>query len=248
MAAVTTDEFLFRKVEEKLKKAIYDYGLIADGDRVLVGLSGGKDSLALVDLLGRRSKVFNPRFEVVVAHIVMTNIPYRSDLNYLKSCADEHGLPFFVRETSFDASTDSRKTPCFLCSWMRRKALFDLAKEQNCNKIALAHHQDDMFVTLLMNMLYQGSISTMPPKLKMSKFNMEIIRPLCLVEEAELRQIAAWKGFKSQMKLCPYEKSSRRTDAKALFARMEALNPEARYSLWHSLENIQTDYLPKKIR
>ena len=90
MAAVTTDEFLFRKVEEKLKKAIYDYGLIADGDRVLVGLSGGKDSLALVDLLGRRSKVFNPRFEVVVAHIVMTNIPYRSDLNYLKSCADEH--------------------------------------------------------------------------------------------------------------------------------------------------------------
>jgi tRNA 2-thiocytidine biosynthesis protein TtcA len=248
MVAKTTEELLFRKVEEKLKKAIYDYGLITDGDRILVGLSGGKDSLALVDLLGRRSKVFSPRFEVVVAHIVMTNIPYRSDLDYLKACADEYDLPFFVRETSFDASTDSRKTPCFLCSWMRRKALFDLAKEQHCNKIALAHHQDDILVTFLMNMLYQGSISTMPPKLKMSKFDMEIIRPLCLVEESELSQIAAWKGFKSQVKLCPYEKSSRRTDAKALFSRMEALNPEVRYSLWHSMENIQTDYLPKKIR
>ena len=90
MAAITTDELLYRKVEEKVKKAIYDYGLIADGDRILIGLSGGKDSLALVDLLGRRSKVYSPRFEVVVAHIVMTNIPYRSDLDYLKACADEH--------------------------------------------------------------------------------------------------------------------------------------------------------------
>lgn len=248
MAAITTDELLYRKVEEKVKKAIYDYGLITDGDRILIGLSGGKDSLALVDLLGRRSKVYSPRFEVVVAHIVMTNIPYRSDLDYLKACADEHALPFFVRETSFDASTDRRKSPCFLCSWMRRKALFSLAKEQHCNKIALAHHQDDMLVTLLMNMLYQGSVSTMPPKLKMTKFDMEIIRPLCLVEEEELRRIAAWKGFRSQTKLCPYETASRRKDAGMLLAQMEALNPEARYSLWHSMENIQTDYLPKKIK
>ena len=133
-------------------------------------------------------------------------------------------------------------------AWMRRKALFSLAKEQHCNKIALAHHQDDMLVTLLMNMLYQGSVSTMPPKLKMTKFDMEIIRPLCLVAEEELRRIAAWKGFRSQIKLCPYETASRRKDAGMLLAQMEALNPEARYSLWHSMENIQTDYLPKKIK
>ena len=102
MAKLTEEELLFRKVEEKVKKAIFEYGLIADGDRILVGLSGGKDSLALVDLLGRRSKIFRPRFEVVVTHIVMSNIPYRSDIGYLKSRADEHGLPFFVHETSFD--------------------------------------------------------------------------------------------------------------------------------------------------
>ena len=74
MAKLTEDERLFRKIEDKIKRAIFDYGLINDGDRILVGLSGGKDSLALVDLLGRRSKIYCPRFEVVVAHIVMTNI------------------------------------------------------------------------------------------------------------------------------------------------------------------------------
>ena len=107
MAKLTEEELLFRKVEEKVKKAIFEYGLIVDGDRILIGLSGGKDSLALVDLLGRRSKIFRPRFEVIVTHIVMSNIPYRSDIDYLKSRADEHGLSFFVHETSFDASTDS---------------------------------------------------------------------------------------------------------------------------------------------
>ena len=106
MAKLTEDERLFRKIEDKIKRAIFDYGLINDGDRILVGLSGGKDSLALVDLLGRRSKIYCPRFEVVVAHIVMTNIPYCSDREYLRSCAEEHDLPFIVHETSFDPSTD----------------------------------------------------------------------------------------------------------------------------------------------
>ena len=102
MAKLTEEELLFRKVEEKVKKAIFEYGLIVDGDRILIGLSGGKDSLALVDLLGRRSKIFRPRFEVIVTNIVMSNIPYRSDIDYLKSRADEHGLSFLVHETSFD--------------------------------------------------------------------------------------------------------------------------------------------------
>ncbi|RHJ82585.1 ATP-binding protein [Parabacteroides sp. AM08-6] len=248
MGKLTTEELLFRKVEEKVKKAIYDYGLITDGDRILIGLSGGKDSLALLNLLGRRSKIYRPRFEVVVAHIVMSNIPYRSDLDYLRSCAEEHSLPFFVHETSFDASTDTRKSPCFLCSWMRRKALFDIAKQHKCNKIALGHHQDDILETLLMNMTHQGAIGTMPPRLKMERFEMEIIRPLCLVEEKELTRIAAWKGYRKQIKNCPYESGSSRSDMKELLIRLEAINPEARYSLWNSMSNIQPDYLPRKIK
>ena len=244
MAKLTEEELLFRKVEEKVRKAIRDYELIGDGDRILVGLSGGKDSLALVDFLGRRSKIFSPRFEVVVAHVVMRNIPYHSDLDYLRGCAEEHGLPFIVRETEFDPSTDRHKSPCFLCSWTRRKALFAIAKEEGCNKIALGHHQDDILETLLMNLTFQGAFGTMPPRLKMSKFAMEIIRPLCLVSEVELARIAEWRGYRKQLKTCPYETGSNRTDMKDLLARLEALNPEARYSLWASMTNVQTDYLP----
>lgn len=248
MAQLTEEARILRKVEEKVKKAMHTYGLISDGDRILIGLSGGKDSLALVDLLGRRSKIYRPRFEVIVAHIVMTNIPYRSDLDYLQSRAEAYDLPFIVREVSFDPSTDTRKSPCFLCSWTRRKALFEIAKEEKCQKIALGHHQDDILETLLMNLIHQGAFGTMPPRLRMDKFDMEIIRPLCLVEEKELMALAAAMGYRKQLKNCPYETTSSRSEMKEVLARLEAVNPEARYSLWGSMTNIQTDYLPKKLR
>ena len=247
MAKLTEDERLFRKIEDKVKRAIFDYGLINDGDRIFGRLSGGKD-FDTVDLLGRRSKIYCPRFEVVVAHIVMTNIPYCSDREYLRSCAEEHDLPFIVHETSFDPSTDTRKSPCFLCSWTRRKALFEIAKAHKCNKIALGHHQDDILETLLMNLTHQGAFGTMPPRLRMDKFDMEIIRPMCLVEERELIQVAVWKGYRKQLKNCPYESGSSRSDMKELLRSLEAINPEARYSLWGSMTNIQEDYLPRKIR
>ena len=229
MARLTEEELLFRKVEEKVRKAIRDYELISDGDRILVGLSGGKDSLALMELLGRRSRIFRPKFHVLAAHVVMSNIPYTSDLNYLRACAEEYQIPLIVREMSFDASNDKRKSPCFLCSWTRRKALFEIAKEMQCNKIALGHHQDDILETLLMNM-----------------FAMEIIRPLCLVSEKELATLAEWRGYKPQDKRCPYESGSSRKEMKELLARLESINPDARHSLWGSMTNIQWDYLPKK--
>lgn len=244
MAGLSAEEHLYRKVENKVIKAIRTYGLINNGDRVLIGLSGGKDSLALVELLGRRSRIFQPKFELVVAHVVMTNIPYSADMDYLQSYAQEYNLPFIKRETSFDASTDRRKSPCFLCSWMRRKALFDIAKEEGCNKIALGHHQDDILETLLMNMTHQGAFGTMPPRLRMDKFPMEIIRPLCLVTEKELNVIADWRSYKKQIKNCPYESGSSRSEMKQVIASLEAINPEARNSLWASMTHIQKDYLP----
>ena len=248
MTQLTEDEQVFKRVEEKVKRAIFDYGLIQTGDRVLIGLSGGKDSLALVELLGRRSKIFNPRFEVVVAHVIMRNIPYHSDLDYLRQQVEAQGLPFIVEETAFDPSTDRRKSPCFLCSWMRRKALFEIAKREGCGKLSLGHHQDDILETLLMNMIHQGAFGTMPPRLRMDKFAMEIIRPLCLVTEQELRRVAAARGYRQQLKRCPYETASNRAEMKELLARMEAISPDARHSLWSSMTHVQTDYLPHKLR
>ena len=134
MTQFTEEEKAIRRIERRFSKGVVQYGLIEEGDKILIGLSGGKDSLALVELLGRRAHIYKPRFSVVAVHVVMKNIPYQSDADYLRNYAESWGVPFVLYETEFDASTDTRKSPCFLCSWNRRKALFTVAKEQGCKK------------------------------------------------------------------------------------------------------------------
>lgn len=246
MRALTVEEKVLRRVRERFAKGVRNYGLVSDGDRILVGLSGGKDSLALLELLAERSRIWKPRFSVIAAHIWMSNVPYRADMDYLRNFAARLGVELMCREASFDAGADTRKSPCFLCSWNRRKALFALAKEQGCHKIALGHHMDDVLETLLMNMAFQGAFSAMPPILRMRKFDMTIIRPLCLVNEADLRVMARVHGYHPLMKNCPYEEQSHRAEMKQVLARIEELNPEARYSLWRSMENVQDELLPQK--
>ena len=247
MGKFTEEEKLVRRIEQKFTKGIVRYGLIEDGDRILIGLSGGKDSLALLELMARRARIFKPKFSVVAVHVVMTNIAYESNTDYLREFAESRGVEFVRFETSFDASTDTRKSPCFLCSWNRRKALFTVAKEYHCNKVALGHHMDDILETLLMNMTFQGAISTMPPKLVMRKFDMTIIRPMCLVHESDLLELAKAHAYQKQVKNCPYETDSHRSDMKEVLRKLEEMNPEARYSLWSSMNNIQQDLLPQEM-
>ena len=164
----------------------------------------------------------------------MENISYETDTSYLQHFCDELGVPLHVVTTSFVPS--DKKPPCFLCSWQRRKQLFNLAQQLNCNKIALGHHQDDIIHTALMNLTFQGQFSTMPALLRMQKMPLTIIRPLCLVEEADIRTYAEEQGYEKQLKQCPYEHATNRTDIQNLFDRMQQLNPEARYSVWNALE------------
>ena len=241
MAQFTEEEKMIRRIEKRFSKGVVEYGLIEDGDKILIGLSGGKDSLALVELLAKRARVFKPKFSVVAVHVVMRNIPYQSDVNYLKEYVESFGVPFVLYETEFDATTDSRKSPCFLCSWNRRKALFTVAKEYGCNKIALGHHMDDILETLLMNITYQGAFSSMPPRLVMNKFDMVIIRPMCLVHESDLIEMAQVRGYRKQVKNC-------RSTMKDVLKQLEAMNPEARYSLWGSMTNVQEELLPVKLK
>lgn len=238
-------EKLIFKLRGQFGKALKDYGLIADGDKILIGLSGGKDSLALVDFFAGRRKIFKPRFTVEAAHIIVKNIPYQSDIEYLQEYCESFDVPLHIVETEFDASTDRRKSPCFLCSWNRRKKLFETATELGCTKIALGHHQDDIIETLLMNLTFQGAFSTMPPMLKMQKMPLTVIRPLCLIKEADLQAFAEIMEFKKQIKNCPYEEQSNRSDMKRIMAELEALNPNARHSLWGAMHNVQEEYLPK---
>ncbi len=233
-----------RRINTRMARGVVQYGLIEEGDVILVGVSGGKDSLALLELLARRMRIHKPCFRVVAVHVAMRNIPYRTDVAWLRSFCEALGVSFVLYETEFDAAGDTRKSPCFLCSWNRRKALFTVAKEQGCNKIALGHHMDDILETLLMNLTFQGAFSSMPPRLAMKKFSMTIIRPLCLVHEADLEQLAALRQYPAQLRNCPYETQSHRTSMKSILHRLEEMNPEARYSLWGSMTNVQSELLP----
>ena len=116
MAQFTEEEKTIRRIEKRFNKGMVQYGLIVEGDKVLVGSSGGKDSLALVELLGKHSHKIKPRISEVAVHVVMKNIPYQRDWDYLREHAEKNGGPLVVYETSFDPSTATRKSPSFLCS------------------------------------------------------------------------------------------------------------------------------------
>lgn len=244
---MTEEQRIERRIREKFNKGVVKYGLITDGDKILVGVSGGKDSLALLEFMAKRSRIFKPRFSVAAAYVKVKNVPYKSDEAYLLEYASRLGVDLNVYETAFDESTDGRHSHCFLCSWNRRKVLFAAARELGCNKIALGHHMDDILQTLLMNMTFQGSFSTMPPLLKMDKFDMTIIRPFCLVQEKDLQALAALRGFRKQLEPCPYEQESHRAAMKGVLARLSEMNPEAYYSLWNSQTNVMPALLPREI-
>jgi len=268
----SSSEIESRRLEKRLKerfvKAMATYHLIEDDDRILVGLSGGKDSLLLTELLAKRAKIDHPRFSVEALHVRMENIHYETDTSYLQQFCEALDVKLHVKTTRFEVEPSDKlepsdksessdkskpaaqssessessarlrkqKQPCFLCSWNRRKEMFNLAQELGCNKIALGHHQDDLIHTALMNLCFQSRFGTMPALLKMRKMPLTIIRPLCLIHEADIKAYAKLQGYQKQQKLCPYETNSHRTDIKQIYDRLEQLNPEVRYSIWSALE------------
>ena len=251
-------EVLRRKITARFHKACADYGLIADGDHILIGLSGGKDSLLLTELLGRRAKIYKPRFTVTALHVRVKERDYHSDLSYLESFCAEAGVPLIVRDTMINDEMSARDAssmsaakplndanPCFLCSWYRRKTLFNVAQELGCNKIAFGHHRDDVAQTLMMNLIFQGAFATMPPILQLEKMPLQIIRPLCLIDEADIIRYAEMREYQKQTNLCPFEHVSSREKVKDLLEQIKQLNPEAIDSIYGAMTNIKAEYLPK---
>ena len=254
----TPEQIALEKQRERLTKRFHkacaDYGLIADGDHILIGLSGGKDSLALVELLGRRAQIYKPRFRVTALHVRVKERAYQTDLSYLENFCKEAGVPLLVRDVEINNGERLEvrgerlkdANPCFLCSWYRRKTLFNVAQEIGCNKIAFGHHKNDIVQTLLMNLGYAGSFATMPPLLQLDKMPLQIIRPLCLIEEEDLVRYAEMRRYEKQQKLCPFEHVSAREKVKDLLAQMQELNPYALDTLYNATTNIKTEYLPKQ--
>lgn len=245
----TPEQIELSKLKSRLVKRFHracaDYALIEEGDHILIGLSGGKDSLALVELLGQRSQIYVPRFRVTAIHVRMREIQYESDTQYLEQFCQQHHVPLIIRQASI-GDAESGKSHCFLCSWFRRKMLFDVAQELGCNKIALGHHRDDIVETLLMNLVHQGSFSTIAPKLQMDKMPIQMIRPLCLIDEQDLKRYAQLCQYQPQTKLCPFEHESSRAGMKQIVAQLRQMNPNALDSIWGAMTNIKTEYLPQQ--
>lgn len=231
---------LEQKIVRRFHEACEKYSLLEDGDRILIGLSGGKDSLLLTELLGRQAQIFKPHIEVHAVHVRVRERGYRSDTSYLEAFCEHVHVPFQIVDTDLGMENGKEngkeKDPCFLCSWYRRKALLNLAQTENFNKLALGHHRDDILETLIMNLVYQGSFTTMMPCLKLDKMPLEWIRPLCLIDEADIRQYAEAQGYEKQPRLCEFEHESSRTWAKQQLSEWELRNPEIRASLWNAVE------------
>lgn len=236
---------LHKRIVKRFHKACAEYALIEEGDHVLIGLSGGKDSLALVELLGTRAQVYVPRFRVSAVHVRVRERAYESDASYLEQYCAQYHVPLHIIDTEIGEEQGTKsKEPCFLCAWYRRKAMFNLAQDLGCNKIALGHHKDDIVETLLMNMVFQGAIATIAPKLRMDKMPLELVRPLCLVEEADIARYAELMCYRKQPHLCPFEHVSSRAKVKGLLRQLKSLNPEALDTIWSAMHNIKPDYLP----
>lgn len=243
----TTPEYkLCERVRRKFREGIREFNLINDGDHILVGCSGGKDSMALLQLLGEMLRYSKLQFRVTAVHVKMSNVDYEGDTNYLSAFAQKYGVEFLTESTTFDTDQNPHRTPCFLCSWNRRKALFEKAQELGCNKVALGHHKDDIVITTLLNLAFNGSFSTMPVLLKMRKMPFSIIRPLCKVTASDLVEWSRIQQYQPLVKVCPHDKESNRTDMGIALSELEKIAPEIKNNIWRALnkENKLVEHPP----
>lgn len=233
-----------KKIHSKVGKTINQFQLIEENDRVLVGLSGGKDSLALLGILNERIKFIPIDYKIFPVHVTTKQLNHLVDIQYLKSFCKERGLELLVEEIEIDLERGNSKKACFVCSWNRRKALFQLMKKLNCNKLAFGHHMDDAIETMLMNMTFNAEISAFPAKLLIKKGNFHVIRPLLHCSDDEMKRFAELKNYELSGEKCPYELDNKRAFFKEKVKELSELHKLAKVNLFNSMGNIINEYLP----
>ncbi len=223
---------------------IREHKMIAEGDRILIGVSGGKDSLALLKTLAGRRRFSDVGYSLEAVFIDIREIPYKTDLSWLQSFCNELNVPLHVKAISVNFSKTDKQSTCFYCSWHRRKALFELGKTMDITKIALGHHRDDALETLMLNMLSHGTMSSMPGRLPMFGGRVELIRPLLYHTDEQSREFARLMEFPLSNEPCPYEDKTRRIEIRKLLQDMEQRFPAANKNLFKAMGAIYLDYLP----
>ena len=240
------DSKLFLHLKKWLEKAVLDHRMIEEGDRVLVGVSGGADSYALLDLLDS-PMLFIPRFPFIAVYIDMGFDQDFTAYQSLEKYFQAHQYPYVIEKTDIGTLSHSdfnRKNPCFLCSRLRRKRIFEIADEKGCNKIAFAHHRDDIIETLLINIFYGREISTMMPKQSVFGGKLHIIRPLAYLREGLLKKYVQERQFPTVENACPTSGNSRRGYIKKLLDQLEIDNPDIRHNIYTAMSHVKPDYLP----
>ena len=236
----------------RFTRAVREYELVKEGDKIAVCISGGKDSMLMAKLFQelKRHNKFN--FEVVF--LVMDPGYSPANRQIIEANAKRMNIPITIFESDiFDAVFNIEKSPCYLCARMRRGHLYSKAKELGCNKIALGHHYDDVIETILMGMLYGAQMQTMMPKLHSTNFEgMELIRPLYLIREDDIKK---WRDsndlhfiqcackFTDTCSTCGGENTSKRVEVKNLIRQLKETNPFVESNIFKSVENVNLSTL-----
>jgi tRNA 2-thiocytidine biosynthesis protein TtcA len=238
------------KVEKRLRhhvgKAIATYNMIEDGDKIMVCLSGGKDSYAMLTILMQLQKSAPISFELVAVNLdqKQPGFPEHVLPEYLETI----GINFkIVEEDTYAIVTDkiaAGKTTCSLCSRLRRAILYKAAKELGANKIALGHHRDDMIETLMLNMFYGGKLKSMPPKLVSDNGEHVVIRPLAFCKETEIAQYASLKQFPIiPCNLCGSQPNLQRQNIKQMLTQWDTQFPGRIESMFTAIQNVTPSHL-----
>ncbi len=238
------EQAFIQKIRQTAGKAINQYDMISSNDTVMVAVSGGKDSLSLLEILSSRRKGIPITYHLHAAHIITEDVPYQIDTEWLQQFCTELDVTLHLVHTRANLETAGKKKPCFACSKNRRKELFQLTHSLGIKKLAFGHHLDDAVETLVMNMTQHANISSIPPQLEMFDGKLELIRPLILLMDAEMKRYADIMGFQSLKKECPYEDHTIRKKARHIVEQMTNINPKARINIFNSMKKIDFEYLP----
>jgi tRNA 2-thiocytidine biosynthesis protein TtcA len=237
---------LERRLARAMARAIRDFDMIAAGDRVLVAISGGKDSLTMHHLLAALRLRAPVPFELVPVSLDQGQPGYQGEIlaRYLKARGHELTV---VRQDTYSIVREKipqGRTPCSLCSRLRRAILYRLAHEMSCTKIALGHHRDDAIVTLLLNLFFAGQLRSMPAKLLSDDRNNTVIRPLIYCAEEDIARFAALSGFPvAPCSACATQPNSERRKMSELLARLERDHPGLRANALAALANVRPSHL-----
>ncbi len=245
-----TKEQLYNRIKRSCGKAIGDFNLIDEGDRVAVAVSGGKDSWTLLKILDDLRKRAPVRFELVAVNFDPGFPGYRTDLieGYLK----HHHFSYRMEKTASNKVIEEKRRPgssyCAFCARLRRGFLYSVAQQLACNKVALGHHLDDFIETLLLNQFYAGKLAAMSPKMLADNGMQTVIRPLVYVEEALIREYSGLSDFPIISCACPMagdqEERQQRQRMKRLIHDLSGEIPQIRNSLLSAMGNVHHRHLP----